>query len=296
MMLRAALAAVARGFHIFPVKAGDKVPHPAAGYTDASHQFHGWGETATNDPNQVVQFWTRVDPMANIGIACKPSRLLVIDLDRAKEPWKLKGTDWEYLHGGYGPLVHGMELWEEMIWKEADGAWPTTYTVQTGSGGLHLYYRWPDCWPKTSQASPVKGLIDVRGNGGQWGGYVLGAGSLTASGLYEVITDTDIGLPPEWIRHLVAEKPVVKPKRFTGIRQPGAISWSGLVDSVRNAGEGNRNNALLWASRAMCGDGATEQEAKDTLGPAASEAGLGAFEIERTIESGFRAQRHKEGR
>ena len=111
-----------------------------------------------------------------------------------------------------------------------------------------------------------------------------------------MITDTDIGLPPEWIRHLVAEKPVVKPKRFTGIRQPGAISWSGLVDSVRNAGEGNRNNALLWASRAMCGDGATEQEAKDTLGPAASEAGLGAFEIERTIESGFRAQRHKEGR
>jgi hypothetical protein len=300
-MLQAALKAQARGFHIFPVTPGGKTPHPKAGYRDEQNAFHGWGETATNDLNQIIRFWTQVDPNANVGIACRPSQLLVVDLDRPKEPWKLHGTEWAYLHQGYGPYVTGEDLFEEMCWKYApDGSGPvgSTYTVRTGSGGLHLYYRWPDSWPHTSQASPVKGVIDVRGNGGQWGGYVLAEGCVTDSGPYQQahLDARDIPLPPEWIRHLVAEKPVVKVQRVQGLRQPGAISWSGLVDSVRNAGEGNRNNALLWAARAMCSDGATEQEAVDTLGPAATEAGLPWHEIERTIQSGFRAQRHKEGR
>jgi hypothetical protein len=294
-MLGVALQAQARGFHIFPVTPGDKTPHRLAGYRDAAGAFHGWGETATNDLNQIIHFWTQVDPNANVGIACRPSQLLVVDLDKPKEPWKLNGTEWAYLHQGYGPYVTGMELFEEMIWKN-NAAWPVTYTVQTGSGGIHLYYRWPESWPHTSQASPVKGVIDVRGNGGQWGGYVLAEGCVTSSGPYVPVDSATCSLPPEWIRHMVAEKPVVKVQRIQGLRQPGAISWSGLVESVRNAGEGNRNNALLWASRAMCSDGATEQEALDTLGPAATEAGLPYFEIERTVESGFRAQRRKEGR
>lgn len=290
MMLEAALKAQARGFHIFPVQAGGKVPHREAG---------SWPETATNDFNQIVTFWTRVDPNANIGIACKPSQLLVVDLDQAKEDWKLRGTEWAYLHDGYGPRVSGAEVIDEMAYKLADektfDAYRHTYTVRTGSGGLHLYYWWPAVWPRISQASPVKGIVDVRGNGGTGGGYVLGEGSRTDAGPYVVDYGLNINLPPEWIRKLVAERPVVKPKRFTGIRQPGAISYSGLVDSVRNAGEGNRNNALLWAARSMYSDGATEEICKDTLGPAAESAGLGWFEIERTIESAYRVQRQKEG-
>lgn len=285
-MLNAALAAQQRGFHIFPVTPSFKTPHRLAG---------SWGETATNDINQIIRFWTKVDPYANVGVACAPSQLLVVDLDKAKEPWKLKGTEWEYLHGGYGPFVHGMELWEEMIFKLGGGRWPTTYTVRTGSGGHHLYYAWPAHWPKISQASPVKGIIDVRGNGGQWGGYVLAEGSVTGSGPYVGDDNARPGLPPEWLRHMVIEKPVVKVQRPQGLRQPGAISWSGLVDSVRNAGEGNRNNALHWAARAMCSDGATEQEAMDTLCPPAEEAGLHYPEVSRTIESAYRIQRHKEG-
>lgn len=290
-MLDHALKAQARGLHIFPVKAGDKVPHPDAGQ---------WGMTATNDRNMIGHFWSNVDPHANIGVACKPSELLVIDLDIPKEPWKLRGTEWEYLHSGYGPYVSGEDLWDEMIHKLADG-YPSgpsfTYSVRTGSGGIHLYFQWPHFWPKISQASPVKGVVDVRGNGGQWGGYVLGEGSRTAAGPYvRMENQRGPGLAPEWIRKLVAERPA-QPKihRPTGIRQPGAVSWSGLVDSVRNAGEGNRNNALLWAARAMCSDGAPERECIDTLGPAAEDAGLGFQEIERTIQSAYRVQRQKEG-
>jgi hypothetical protein len=291
-MLQYALKAQWRGLYIFPVVAGDKIPHPAAGR---------WGETATNDAARIEYFWTHVDPHANIGIACKQSQLLVIDLDRAKEPGKLRGTEWEYMHGAYGEYVHGEDLFEEMAWKLGGDTgvrdMMDTYTVRTGSGGLHLYYQWPASWPRISQASPVKGVVDVRGNGGQWGGYVLGEGSRTAAGEY-VMVQTLKGpqIAPEWIRRLVAERPA-QPKvhRPTGIRQPGAISWAGLVDSVRNAGEGNRNNALLWAARAMCSDGAGEDECEGVLGPAAVEAGLPYFEIERTIKSAYRIQRQKEG-
>jgi hypothetical protein len=257
-----------------------------------------WGETATNDPNRVIEFWTRIDPNANIGVACKPSNLLVVDLDLAKEDYRLRGTEYEYLHDAYGPRINGVDLFDEMRFKaDPDDRSGCGYVVRTGSGGLHLYYPWPASWPRISQASPVKGLVDVRGNGGQYGGYVLAEGSRTAAGEYTVIDDLNMTLPPVWLRRLVAEKPPApKIRRPQGLRQPGALSHSGLVDSVRNAGEGNRNNALLWAARTMCEEHATENECLATLGPAASDAGLGDFEIERTIQSAYRVQRQKENR
>lgn len=287
-MLQAALNALGKSFWIFPVARNDKVPHRLAGQ---------WGQTATNDINQVVHFWTQVDPMANVGIACKPSQLLVIDLDKAKGDFQLRGTEWAYMHGAYGPRVHGEALFDEMRFKlEGDGCgnMPVTYETMTGSGGVHIYYRWPASWPKTSQASPVKGVVDVRGNGGQYGGYVLAEGSQTAAGAYEEYHSGDIALPPQWIRQLVVEKPAPpRIQRPRGLMQPGVISWSGLVDSVRNAGEGNRNNACAWASRTMCEEGATVEEALKILGPAAEEAGLPGFEVERTIRSAYRTQERK---
>jgi len=296
-MLQHALKAQARGLYIFPVTPGGKTPHPAAGYRDQAGNFHGWGETATNDPDRITYFWTKVDPRANIGIACKPSGLLVVDLDRAKAPWNLRGTDWAYLHDVYGQFVNGEELWDEMSYKLGPGGVELTHMIRTGSGGIHLYYQWLEQWGQQSQASPVKGVVDVRGNGGQWGGYVLAEGSVTDAGpYYELWTGCAPQIVPQWIRELVTPKPkVVTPRRVTGIMQPAAISWSGLVDSVRNAGEGNRNNALLWAARAMCSDGATEDECKSVLTPAAEAAGLPYYEIERTIESAYRIQRQKEG-
>lgn len=296
-MLQHALKAQARGLWIFPVTPSLKVPHPKAGYRDAAGDFHGWGETATNDLNQILHFWTQVDPQANIGVACKPSELLVVDLDTAKEPWNLRGTEWAYLHDAYGQFVSGEDLWDEMMFRAGDIGSTDTYSVRTGSGGTHLYYQWPEHWGQQSQASPVKGVVDVRGNGGQWGGYVLAEGSVTDSGPY-VSMETGKGpqLAPDWIRQLVTPRPKVQtPRRVSGIQQPHAISWSGLVESVRNAAEGNRNNALLWAARAMCSDGATEQEAREALFPPAHEAGLGMVEIERTIQSAYRIQRQKEG-
>src|SRR3546814_20499589 len=101
VMHKEAFDAQAAGFHSCPVAANDKGPHRLAGR---------WGETSTNDINQIVHFGTQVEPNANVGVACKPSQLLVIDLDQAKEDWNLVKTEWAYVHQAYGPRVHGEEI------------------------------------------------------------------------------------------------------------------------------------------------------------------------------------------
>ncbi|MFC7591275.1 bifunctional DNA primase/polymerase [Nonomuraea antimicrobica] len=70
---RYALAAARRGWHVFPVAIGDKPP--AKGFTD-------WGANATTDPDLIRRWWTRAP--YNIGIACGPSGLVVVDLDTQK--------------------------------------------------------------------------------------------------------------------------------------------------------------------------------------------------------------------
>lgn len=294
-MLQPATSAISRGFSIFPVEVRGKRPHRDAGE---------WGRTSTKDLLSVIRYWSSVP--ANIGVACKPSGLLVVDCDTAKTDWNLRGTDWEYVHGAYGARVDGVDLLDEVAYKrDADPIDPqSTYSVQTGSGGLHLYFSWPAHWPKPSQASIVKGVIDVRNSGGEHGGYVLGAGSITddevardgtvkPGGVYEVVSDAPVALTPGWLFELVREKPQPVAARNSRFRQPGAISFTGLESSVRNAAEGNRNNALAWATRTMCEEGATEQEVHQLLGPAARDNGLSHAETERTIQSAYRTQQRK---
>jgi len=294
-----ALQAVGRGLWVFPTAPGRKVPHYAVGE---------WRAAATSDMTAALSWWTR-NPTTNPAVACKPSQLLVVDCDTAKADWNLRGTDWEYVHSVYGPRVNGVDLLDEVAFKLGDDTpdGDETYQVQTGSGGLHIYYRWPESWPKPSQSSIVKGVIDVRNAGGEHGGYVLGAGSVTLDetqrdgsvkpgGEYTALNDAPIQLPPTWLRQLVVEKPPpVRQPGLRGIRQPGVISFSGLQQTVANAAEGNRNNALLFCARAMCTDRATEQQCLDILGPAAAQNGLGDFEIVQTIRSAYRLQRHKDG-
>src|SRR5579859_7342627 len=68
-LLRSALALTARGWHVFPCAPGGKRPALRG----------NWQEHATADPDQVHAWWARAP--YNIGIACGPSSLAVIDLD-----------------------------------------------------------------------------------------------------------------------------------------------------------------------------------------------------------------------
>lgn len=284
-----AAQAVSRGFHVFPVEPGDKLPHRIR--PNADYRIR-WGEVATNNMAKVVEWWN-YSPAANIGIAARPSGLLIVDCDIAKEPDILADTPWSYLHERFGPFLDGTDVVREMCARFGDSyeRFERTYRVCTASMGLHLYFRWPP-EVQASQASPVPGLVDVRGNGGQRGGYVLAAGSQTEKGPYVAENDLHIADAPPWLVELCREK--VKPAKVKPLfsNGSGGGGYSGLVDSVRLAQEGNRNNCLLWAARSMCEDGATEEECVELLVPAALECGLDGGERQAlsTIRSAYRLQ------
>jgi hypothetical protein len=285
-LLGYAAQAVSRGFHVFPVQPGEKTPHKIV--PDKPYTIR-WSEMATNDMRKVVEWW-QYSPEANIGIAAKPSGLIVVDCDMPKRDYQLKDTPWEYMHDRLGPLVDGSDVLREMCSRFGDDyqRFERTYRVCTASLGLHLYYKWPD-GVQASQASPVPGLVDIRCNGGQRGGYVLGAGSVTAKGSYVAENDLPIAEAPPWLVELCREKPRPKPERPL-FSQPGHAGFGGLVEAVRTAQEGNRSNCLLWAARSMCEDGAPEEEAHNLLIPAAVEAGLSERESMATIRSAYRLQ------
>lgn len=289
MSLGAAARAVSQGFSIFPVEPYDKLPHKIR--PDADYRIR-WGDVATTDLAKVVEWW-RYSPEANVGVACKPSGLIVVDCDMPKRTNQLKDTPWEYLHEKLGPLVDGADVLREMCGRFGDdyARLERTYRVCTTRMGLHLYFRWPD-GVQASQASPVPGLVDVRCNGGERGGYVLAAGSQTPSGLYVAENDLPIADAPAWLVELCREQPKaakVKPHFSTATATGG---YSGLVETVRYAQDGNLNNSLLWAARSMCEDGATEEECVDLLAPVYVECDGrgGERQALSTIRSAYRLQ------
>ncbi|HEY2510581.1 MAG TPA: VapE domain-containing protein [Polyangiaceae bacterium] len=134
-----------------------------------------------------------IPPSHGAGIATGlPSGVFVVDLDRKN------GIDGVAALASLGPV-------------------PDTFTVQTGSGGFHLYFQLPDFPVKNSQGSKG-GLapgIDIRGDGG----YVVAPGSPHKSGgTYEVFADLPVAVAPQWL-----------------------LDWPGLRGTVRNATEAGAN-------------------------------------------------------
>ncbi|MFJ2200829.1 bifunctional DNA primase/polymerase [Streptomyces violaceusniger] len=295
-----ALQAWARGFHVFPVEPYEKTPHtlyPGQPYTLR------WSEAATNELDRVTEYWKRW-PNANIGIACKPSSLLVVDCDMPKRAYQLRGSRYAELHDRLGPLVDGTDVFRHICeslgqdWAEST----RTYRVCTGSMGCHYYYSWPDTMrppraPEPSQASIVKGLVDVRSGGGERGGYVLGNGSVTTKGPYWAENDRPIRVAPPWLVALCRDG--VEPFRAAPavpFRRPGRTgNLSGLVATVEGATRGNRNQALLWAARSACADGTPVEHAIGALSGAYTAVGGdgGARQAEQTIRSAYRLQGRK---
>jgi hypothetical protein len=110
---RAALWYVRRGFAVFPVQPGTKIPH---------RRFIGAGgyKNATKSEEQVERWWT-VDPTAPVAIACDASGIVVLDGDLYKPECEFGALEREL-----GPL-------------------PLTPRVSTQSGGVHFYFRDVGC-------------------------------------------------------------------------------------------------------------------------------------------------------
>lgn len=114
MTVDAALAWAARGFRIFPILPGDKVPPKEM----------TWKEQATTDAGQ-IRAWFTFDPNYNYGVATG-GNLLVVDVDANKN--------------GYASLID-LDL-------------PETLTVRTPGGGLHLYYTGPNVQNSVDRIAP----------------------------------------------------------------------------------------------------------------------------------------------
>lgn len=188
----------------------------------------------------------------NIGILCGGrSRLLVLDID--------------------GDRPEGL---------------PETATVQTGSGGLHLYYHVPEGidLPKANKCGKVAPSVDVRYTGAQ----VVYPPSVHAEtgALYEWIKTPDqtpIVDVPQWVLD-----------KLTRPELPGVSSsyldaaLRGACDDICNAPQGQRNDTLNTKAYHLGGLPFTAwQHVERELLNAALDAGLTESEARATIKSGL---------
>jgi hypothetical protein len=226
----AALMAARAGWPVFPLRPGTK--RPRRGLTD-------WESRATLDCDRIRAWWTR-HRADNVAIATGPAQLLVIDLDLAA-PDEPRPPQLPDARGGIDVFtalatVHGY----------VPGS---TWTVETASGGRHLYFRAPTTrGPWRNTTGRLGWHIDTRAQGG----YVVAAGSIVDDRLYRIVHDPDpIELPP-WLADLLAPAPPpARPPTSTSApktRGYAPAALAGEVERVLDAPVGQRNAALNRAA------------------------------------------------
>ena len=246
-----AAAAASQGMSVFPVRPGDKRP-----------AVPDWEHKACADADRVARYWPAG---ANIGIACGPSRLVVVDLDchtELPEEWRLPG------------LRDGRDVLAQLA-EWASQPWPSTYTVRTPSGGWHLYFAAPKASRIRNSASLIGPQIDVRAAGG----YVVGEGSVIGGKRYEVVDGREAAELPDWIRRLLVP-PVPQAARPVSGGSASA-RLQGLVKAVRQSQPGDRTGPLVWAAHRlaeMIGEGEASPADAENLVQAAVEAGINGGE------------------
>jgi hypothetical protein len=223
-LLEAALSCAARGWHVFPLRPGDKRPafpdHKAADCdgTDprcrAGHQ--GWEPRATTDPARIRRAWAQAP--YNIGIATGPSGLVVIDLDTPKPgeapppPWAQPG------------ITDGADVLAALCEQHGHPFPCETFMVRTRRGGVHLYYTAPPGARLGNTSGRLGWLIDTRGHGG----YVVGTGSFAdlpdGAGRYDLAYNRPPVSLPGWLAALLSTASREPPSVECPPRPPGMVA------------------------------------------------------------------------
>ncbi|WP_422754926.1 bifunctional DNA primase/polymerase [Micromonospora sp. WMMD708] len=298
-LLAAALRHAARGWHVFPLRPDDKRPafpdHTAEHCTArdprcaTAGRHLGWEPRATCDPDRIRRAWS-ARPYG-VGIACGPSGLLVVDLDVPKNADDTPPPAWAGTRDGLGVLT--------TLADRHGGTIDATYTVTTGRGGSHLYYRHPPSGPELRNTIGDRGGLGWKVDTRAHGGYVVAAGSTAAGRPYTVDFDTDPAPLPEWLAGLLA--PAERPAhRSVALALPANRRGPYLAAAIRSqvahltaAPDGQRNHALFASAIALgqlaAGGALTDDDVTAVLEPAALSLGLPAGEVARTIASGLRA-------
>jgi hypothetical protein len=305
--LDVALAAAARGWHVFPVRFGDKLPafpdHTVDRCTGSDPRCRAtgrhvtWEARATTDLARILRAWSA--RLYNVGIACGPSGLVVVDLDTAK-PGQAPPPEWADAAVHCGADVFGMLCARHA----SNGAVEVfdTYTVRTAGAGIHLYYQHPpDGPPLRNTRGDIGGglgwLVDTRA----WGGYVVAAGSIVHGRPYVVQHEADPRALPGWLAGLLrpAPQPAAGPVVATLGTGRRAAYLRACVDQqiAHLTGATSNRNDALFISAANLGElvagGALEQTyVEHVLTEAAHSLGLHRDpppgQIPKTIASGLR--------
>lgn len=269
--LRAALAAASCGWPVFPLFPGSKRP-----------AITGWQHQASTDPD-VLATWWRHRPY-NIGLACGPAGLLVVDLDSP----------------------HQTEPEEPAVSALLDGE-VSTYTVATPRG-QHRYYSVEAPALGHNTVGRLAAGVDTRGAGG----FVLAAGSIRQvdGGVrrYRVISRPGIEPQPvpQWLlhaldagghRHVRTPAPIVTGQHDAYTR----AAIAGELARVRGAVPGTRNAALFTAAvhlGQLAAAGLLNEHDVTELVTAASSGHVGvdgftAAEANRAIGNGLRYGRRR---
>ena len=270
----------ARGWHVFPLKPLDKTPLTPNGY-----------KNATTDIKQISE-WMQKWPNANIGIATEASGLLVIDCDYPKgnsirpEKWAIDG-----INDGADVLA--------TVAARYDTIYPAhTYTTKTPNNGWHLYFRDNQKPVKSCAGVNDMWLVDVR----SMGGYIVAAGSVLPTGVYESGVVDEVADCPDWVRKAItpAKSQTTISIKTTHISSNGnkSIRYTetairNVITELQNASVGTRNDSLNRAAFA-CGRLVKENPemhhmAFNALRVTALAIGLSEQESARTIKSAYMA-------
>lgn len=305
VLLHVALALAARGWPVIPLVPGGKRPAlhglercPGTGPCAAGHQT--WEQRATTDPDRIRRAWS-TGPF-NVGIACGPAGLVVVDLDTIDPADPVDAPPPQWMQLG---ITRGADVLAALA-ERAGQQVPVTYTVDTPSGGRHLYYRAP-----AGQGAPtLRNSSGDRGNGLGWkidtrahGGQVVAAGSITAAGTYRLADPREPVQLPTWLFQRLSPAPAppipAAPIR-TGTGRQGRYVEAAIraeTGRVLNAPPGQRNACLYVASVALgqlvAGGALAEHDARAALTSAAGKhVALRAYsphQADQTITSGLRA-------
>ena len=136
------------GWHVLPLHPKTKDPATPHAYKDA-----------TTDASTITAWW-EANPSYNIGIATGASHLLVIDNDEHPER-----------------NISGLRTLKE--WCSKHGNLPATLCANSGSGGLHMFYRTDKALSCSTDHTEDKHIgIDIRAQGG----YIVAPPSIHPNG------------------------------------------------------------------------------------------------------------------
>jgi hypothetical protein len=293
----AALGYAARGWHVFPLQPGSKRP-ACPGHRDSDcdrtdpfcRSGHiGWEGRATTNPDRITRAWS--SRPYGIGIACGPSRIVVVDLDIVKGD-QLRPARFSR-HGAHT----GVQVLD-MLAAEHNASVAPTYTVRTPSGGIHLYYRAPTSLRLGNSAGMLGWLIDTRAGGG----YVVAPPTSIDEHAYTVVDPRELAPLPGWLAALLARgnvparSPATPPVVTGQVARYVAAAVAGETAKVRAANPGHRNHALFCAAVALgqlvAGGQLDERTARSALTEASAvhitNAAFTPSEAEATISSGLR--------